>query len=904
MNEYGEKGGVMRFANGMAIAVAAVVAGMATAADFTVATNGSDRAAGTAEAPFATLSRARDAVRVLRKTETGRASPVSVEIREGVYELEDPLVFSPTDAGSLEAPLVFMAAEGAKPIISAGLRITGWKVDADGVWHATVPGTAGRRKTFSQFFVNGLRRLRPAFPENGYFVPESNLPGDTNTKESKKGFVFVRGDIQPSWHHFQDVEVSMIWAWQYARAHVSSVDAEKREAVFSLNANKLFNSSGRTDIYYRLVNIREELRRPGQWYHDRETGEIAYIPEQGENPDGAMTVVSRLENAVVIRGEKGNHHVSDITFRGLTFAYSDWSINTNGYWDSQGAAEIPAAFQVDYADRIRLENCAIQNTGATAVRFGLGCRDCVAEGCEMTNIGGSGVASGAFWKGAGDKDNETSGTVVRQCLIGWYGRDQPGAVGILIGGANHCLIAHNTIHDGYYSGVSVGWSWGAHPSFTHDNTVEWNHIYGYAPGVLSDGGGVYTLGLQPGTVIRYNRVHGAVAARYGFHSFYFDQGSSCLTLSNNIAYDTDSGIVIPHADKSGNLIANNIFADGRDQQFYAKDWMADCKFGTNRIERNIFAWREANRGGKTGTPNRYASNLWWQVDSQERIKTSFNGKTFAEWAKTDTGAVFADPQFHNANMGDFTLSPLSPALALGFIPFDLSNAGRTLPLIFSCDQPFPDDTFPIAPQDQHKKISTCFEEFRVGEAKFPSVGWHTEGRNPSNLLTFVTEENAAKGHRSLKMVNDKSIGPSPALRSWGRRISGRQTQRFDAYLEPGATLEYYISDANVPRRRYSVGTKLLQVNGQGKLAGADGETLMSIPSGTWVHFEMRVSLGLSACGAYELRVSLPHEKKRLFTAIPLPRSLLQIDGFLFKVGGRDKTAVYLDNLDFEVNCAR
>jgi hypothetical protein len=881
----------------MAMAAAAVVAGTAAAADFTVATNGSDRAAGTAEAPFATLSRARDAARALRKTEPGRASPVVVEIREGVYTLQEPLAFCPPDAGSPEAPLVFAAAAGARPVISAGVRITGWKADADGVWRATVPGTARRGWSFSQFFVNGRRRLRPAFPENGYFVPEANLPGDTNKRESRKGFVYARGDIQPSWRHFRDVEVSLIWAWQYARAHVASVDAGKREAVLSLNADRLFNHPNRTDLYYRLVNIREELRRPGQWYHDRETGEIAYLPEQGENPDQAETIASRLENAVVIRGEKGKQHVSDITFRGLTFAWSDWSIGTNGYWDSQGAAELPAAIQADYADRIRLENCAVRNTGGTAVRFGLGCRDCAAEGCEMTDVGGSGVASGAFWKGASDKDNETTGTVVRQCLIGWYGRDQPGAVGILIGGANRCLIAHNTIHDGYYSGISVGWTWAAHPSFTHDNTVEWNHIYGYAPGVLSDGGGVYTLGLQPGTVIRYNRVHGAVAARYGFHGFYFDQGSSCLTLSNNLAYDTDSGIVLPNGDKSGNLIANNIFADGRDQQFYAEDRTADCKFGTNRIERNLFAWREANRGGNTGAPNRYASNLWWLVDAPERIRTAFNGKAFAEWAETDTGAVFADPQFRNADMGDFTLSPRSPALALGFMPFDLADAGRTLPLVFSGDQPFPGETFPVAPPDQHQKISTCFEEFPAGAAEFSPSGWHTEGRNPSNLLVSVTEENAAAGRRALKMVNDKSIGPTPALRSWGRRLTGRHIHQFDAYLEPGATLAYSVLDANVPRRRYAVETTLLRVNGQGDLAGADGKTRMRIPSGTWFHVEMRVSLGLSACGAYDLRVSLPQGEKRLMTAIPLPRALRQIDGFRFAAGGQDKAAAYLDNLD-------
>lgn len=218
----------MRFLKGVVVALAAFVGGTVVAADFTVATNGSDLALGTKKAPFATLSRACDAVQALRKRETGRASPIVVEIREGMYELGKPLVFRPSDAGSPEAPLVFMAAEGAKPVISAGCRITGWKVDDDGVWHATVPGTAGRKRVFSQLFVNGCRRLRPVFPENGYFVPDANLPGDTNKKDSRKGFLFNRGDINPAWYNFEDVEANMVWAWQYARANFESVDIHKR----------------------------------------------------------------------------------------------------------------------------------------------------------------------------------------------------------------------------------------------------------------------------------------------------------------------------------------------------------------------------------------------------------------------------------------------------------------------------------------------------------------------------------------------------------------------------------------------------------------------------------------------------------------------------------------------------
>ena len=60
---------------------------------------------------------------------------------------------------------------------------------------------------------------------------------------------------------------------------------------------------------------------------------------------------------------------------------------------------------------------------------------------------------------------------------------------------------------------------------------------------LGDGGGIYTLGFQPGTVVRGNLVH---AVGYGTQScreltggrgIYFDQGSTGFRVEGNVVYD-------------------------------------------------------------------------------------------------------------------------------------------------------------------------------------------------------------------------------------------------------------------------------------------------------------------------------------------------------------------------------
>ncbi|MCP5522029.1 MAG: hypothetical protein H7A46_10835 [Verrucomicrobiales bacterium] len=53
------------------------------------------------------------------------------------------------------------------------------------------------------------------------------------------------------------------------------------------------------------------------------------------------------------------------------------------------------------------------------------------------------------------------------------------------------------------------------------------------------------------------------------------------------------------------------------------------------------------------------------------------GPTLEEWQASghDQGSILADPMFIDPKAGDFRLRPDSPALQVGFIPFDPSEAG-------------------------------------------------------------------------------------------------------------------------------------------------------------------------------------------------------------------------------------
>jgi hypothetical protein len=250
--------------------------------------------------------------------------------------------------------------------------------------------------------------------------------------------------------------------------------------------------------------------------------------------------------------------------------------------------------------------------------------------------------------------------------------------------ASHNQVAHNEIHHGYYTGISVGMVWGYGPSVATHNTIAYNHIHHIGQdSLLSDMGGIYTLGVSPGTVLRNNLIHDINANHYGGWGIYLDEGSSFLLVENNVVYNTKFGPFNIHYSREAR-VRNNIFALGKLEQ------LSRTKAEPHKsvyFEHNIVYWKQGplfnnNWQDNLQAPKEVSStfdadfNLYFNpAASLETIR--FNGLSWADWQKAgkDLHSRYADPLFVDAEKFDFRLRPGSPAFQLGFQPIDLRSAG-------------------------------------------------------------------------------------------------------------------------------------------------------------------------------------------------------------------------------------
>lgn len=658
------------------------------AADFFVAVEGDDAWSGKLAAPnsdrtdgpFATIQRAQQEVRNLKRAEPDRRRPIKVLVRGGTHFLKEGLILTPDDSGTPDSPVVYSAYPGEKPVISGGVRLKGWKRDDNNRWRLHIPEVERGEWAFSQLFVNGQRRYRPRLPKEGYYSIEGEVPSSPQAKNRGfDRFMFKAGDLKKDWRNLDDVEVLCFHSWSMSRMRIASIDQSKRIVTF---AGPTVSRSGWAGLQrgkrFLVENVQDALEKPGEWYLDRHSGVLTYMPLPGENMRKAVVIAPRLERLVQLKGDVAKHQwIQYVVFRGLTFAHTNWNTPPKGYSFSQAEAILRGAITAEGARYCALEKCAVTRVGAYAVDWGAGCRHNRVENCELSDLGAGGVKIGEM-RIPSDDEAVASHNTIRDNLIAHGGRIHPAAVGVWIGHSRYNRIEHNDIYDFYYTGVSVGWSWGYRRSLAHHNTIAYNHIYQIGQRVLSDMGGIYTLGLSYGTTLRYNHIHDVESYDYGGWGIYPDEGSTDILAENNLVYRTKTGGFHQHYGKD-NRIINNIFALARTGQVIRTRAENHLSF---TFRRNIVYWREGPLLGSNWSGDNYALdyNLYWNA-SPAPAGVRFGKMTLQEWQKKgqDVHSLIADPLFVNPEKGDFRLKPNSPALKLGFQPFDMSKIGRLTP---------------------------------------------------------------------------------------------------------------------------------------------------------------------------------------------------------------------------------
>ncbi|MEK7397715.1 MAG: right-handed parallel beta-helix repeat-containing protein, partial [Candidatus Poribacteria bacterium] len=317
------------------------------------------------------------------------------------------------------------------------------------------------------------------------------------------------------------------------------------------------------------------------------------------------------------------------------------------------------------------ENCAVAHVGNYAIELGKGCKNNKIINCDLFDLAGGGVKIGETRISENDaeiaSDNE-----VRDCHIHDGGMVFHSAIGIWIGQSPNNRMVHNHIHDFYYTGVSIGWTWGYGKALATGNILEDNHIHhigiksnGDGP-ILSDMAGVYTLGLHEGSVIRHNIFHDIAGIQYGGWGIYFDEGTTHILAENNLVYNTTHGGFHQHYGKE-NIFRNNIIAFARDYQIQRSRPEEHVSF---TFERNIVYWDKGIAfSGSLGNLNIvFDNNLYFAVGDGKML---FNNLSWEEWQKNgmDKNSIISDPMFVDPAKRDFHLKKGSPAEKIGFVPF-------------------------------------------------------------------------------------------------------------------------------------------------------------------------------------------------------------------------------------------
>ncbi|TWU44282.1 hypothetical protein Q31b_18180 [Novipirellula aureliae] len=678
-------------------------------ADFYVSPRGSDRWSGTlaepdqggADGPFATIARARDAVRELKKSQS---TDIVVLVREGNYQLEETVVFGLQDSGVGDATITYAAYPGEKPVFSSGQEIKGLKkvtgelpdLPKEAQGNVLVADVSGR--FHSLFNAEGL-------------LPRARSAGfRTTAGNGRTGLRFPEGRLK-NWSNLEDVEIVIRAShqWMINILPLASVDEEAQVAQTSIDATYAMKSLG--DSCW-VENVLEELDQPGEWVLNTKEGKL-YLWPRGESPVLAPQLLEliRVEGKIDEMGPT-DVPVRNLCFRGLTFMHGD------RYLFDQDDAGVQHDWDVVDKDNalVRLrgaENCVVEechflHSGSGAVRVDLYGQGNKISSNHIEHIGGTGIMLGGY--GPGTKDVNKKNLVYNNHIhhvgeLYWH------SPGILLWQSGENRVANNLIHNTNYCGMivcgmvtkfingngrEVSRSIRRHevgqvphnPTIddvrpflhSHDNLIEYNEIH-HAMEKLGDGNGIYIRGSGPGNIIRRNYIHHLVAESGAQSGMRTDGGQMDTLIAENLIYKcTSQGLIL----KLNNRAENNIIAYVLDGARQAKGTevsylrLTEGPSTGGAIKRNIFyhpgtkaSFFTESRGAQSKDGDK-DYNIYYCAGNPE---VSQSALTRMQREGVDAHSLAVDPMFVDPDNGDFRLKPDSPALELGFVPIDLSKVG-------------------------------------------------------------------------------------------------------------------------------------------------------------------------------------------------------------------------------------
>jgi hypothetical protein len=529
----------------------------AEAIAFHVAIDGEDSHVGSPNAPFASLERARDAVRDLRRRQGLPPGGARVVIHGGIHPRNGTFEISRDDSGTAEAPIVYAAAPGEIPILSGMVSLrTDWfdpvsdraildrviapaarerllQCDPQGhgitefgelsrrghdVTRAEITKTpppelyiAGRRMPRARWpnpdehfpqFLRGAQQSRHGVVGRARIVDPGPTAQDADFLErgGTIGFAFDRPAL---WALAEDVWLSGVfsWSWQWSYNRVASIDMQSQTITLRYGER-----SGITDQYshdyFFAENLLEEIDQPGEYFLDRTTGILFLLPPEGFGEGGIDICLSMLA-APLIRLSNASH----IRFEGLTL-----DGGRSGGIVCRGG------------ENVAVDRCEVRNVSATGID--LQGRNHGIRRCHIHHVGGIGVTL----SGGDSAALAPGGLFVEDSDIHHFAwLNQVYAPAVLLGYRSvGSRVAHNRIRHGPHVAVTV---------YGNDHLIEYNDI-GHVVEDFTDMGAIYAnLGSRPlerGTVIRRNYIHDIGQHHHLQNGVYPDNGTMGWLIEENV----------------------------------------------------------------------------------------------------------------------------------------------------------------------------------------------------------------------------------------------------------------------------------------------------------------------------------------------------------------------------------
>ncbi|EMI57467.1 putative secreted protein [Rhodopirellula sallentina SM41] len=590
----------------------------AATADFYVSPEGSDTWSGTiadknpsgTDGPFATLARARDAVRELK---TNHSGDVHVFVRGGTYALDDTVVFGIEDSGDSDTTIFYEAYPGETPVLTSGRPIEQWRRADD-----NLPGLpdAARGKVYVADVTGSFKCL---FDDQG-LLPRARSAGFIpTTRGSRNRLHFPSGTLR-AWPNVTDVEVIVRphHAWIVNVLPLKSVDELSGTAETSIDATYAMNRLHflPTTKSCWVENVLEELDEPGEWAVNTQTQKLYLWPRNDSTILAPQLIeLLRIEGSIDKEGPVDSP-VENIYFRGIQFSHGDRYTLTKDDaglqhdWEMHDKAT--ALVRMRGTENCRIEGCHFVHSGGGAIRVDLHGKKNRISGNDIEHLGGSGILLCGYGPGTKDVNVEN---LVDNNHIHHVGRIYSHSPGIMVWQSGENRIANNLIHHTPYTGIIVS---GCMTEFfaksgreltrtirwheigggrskktldevrpflhTHDNLIEYNEIH-HVMEELGDGNAIYIRGAGAGNVIRRNYVHHLVAPMIMQCALRTDGGQRDTVIAENLIYKcTSQGIMLKLNTRVENNIVANVIAPPRGYYLSVREGPLDDAV----IQRNIF----------------------------------------------------------------------------------------------------------------------------------------------------------------------------------------------------------------------------------------------------------------------------------------------------------------------------